>query len=80
VVARQLEFSPKSEPIIKTATKKAFVQPRAFGDTKANIGTKTVFLHWEELLNKIKWEEFPKYTSHINLDTRRLNDEVLLDV
>jgi hypothetical protein len=58
-VARQLEFSPKPVPIIKTTTKKDFVQPSAFGDTEVNIGTKTVFPRWEEIFKKIKWEEFP---------------------
>jgi len=46
-VARQLEFSPKPVPVIKTATKISFVQPSAFGDTEENIGTKTIFLRWE---------------------------------
>ena len=31
--ARQLEFSPIAEPVIKTSTKKAFSQPPYFGDT-----------------------------------------------
>jgi hypothetical protein len=32
-VAKQLEFSPKSVHVIKTFTKKVFVQPPTFGDT-----------------------------------------------
>jgi hypothetical protein len=80
VVARQLEFSPKPVPVIKTTTKKAFVQPPAFGDTEVNIGTKTVFPRWEELFKKIKREEFPEYTPHNDPDTRRLDDEVLPNV
>jgi hypothetical protein len=79
-VAIQLEFTPKSMPVIKTATKKDFIQPSAFGDTEANIGTKTIFLRWEEIFKKIKREEFPKYTPHNDIDTRRLDDEVLLNV
>jgi hypothetical protein len=79
-VARQLEFAPKPVPVIKTATKKAFVQPPTFGDTEANIGTKTVFPHWEEIFKKIKREELPEYTPHNDPDTRRLDDEVLLNV
>jgi hypothetical protein len=64
-------------PIIKTATKKDFIQPLAFGDIEANIGTKTIFPRWEELFKKIKREELPEYTLHNDPDTRRLDDEVL---
>jgi hypothetical protein len=63
-VARKLEFTPKPVPIIKMATKKVFVQPPAFGDTKANIGNKTTFPHWEELFKKINKEEPLEYTPH----------------
>jgi hypothetical protein len=80
VVARQLEFAPKPVPIIKTTTKKDFDQPPAFGDTEANIGTKTIFPRWEELFKKIKREELPEYTPHSDPDMRRLDDEVLLNV
>jgi hypothetical protein len=80
VAARQLEFSPKPVAVIKTATKKAFAQPPAFGDMEANIGTKTVFPHWEEIFKKIKREELPEYTPHRDPDMRRLEDEVLLNV
>jgi hypothetical protein len=64
VVTKQLEFTPKPVPIIKTSTKKVFIHPPAFGDTEVSIGTKAVFLHWGELFQKIKWEEFPEYTPH----------------
>jgi hypothetical protein len=32
-VAKKLEYTPRSEPIIKTTMKKVFIQPPAFGDT-----------------------------------------------
>jgi hypothetical protein len=38
--AKQLEFTPRPEPVIKTSTKKVFIQPLAFGDTEASTGTK----------------------------------------
>jgi hypothetical protein len=38
--AKQLEFSPRPEPVIRTSTKKVFTQPPAFGDTEANTGGK----------------------------------------
>jgi hypothetical protein len=75
VVAKQLEFTPKPVPIIKTSTKKVFIQPPTFGDTKASIGTKEVFLHWGELFQNIKREEFLEYTPHIDHDIRKLDDE-----
>ena len=56
MVARQLEFSPKTMPVIKITTKKAFVQPPTFGDTEARIGTKEKLPHWGELFNKNSWE------------------------
>jgi hypothetical protein len=75
-IARQLEFTPKPVFIINTTTKKAFVQPSDFRDTKENIGAKTTFPRWEELFNKIKKEEPLKYTSHNDPDTRKLDDDV----
>jgi hypothetical protein len=36
--ARKLEYSPMVEQIIKTLTRKAFIQPPKFGDTKAATG------------------------------------------
>jgi hypothetical protein len=80
VVARQLEFAPKLVSIIKAITKEPFVQPPTFGDTKAIIGAKTTFPHWEEVFKKIKKEEPLKYTPHNDLDTRKLNDEVLPNI
>jgi hypothetical protein len=56
---KQLEFTPRLEPVIRTSTKNIFTQPPAFGDTEASIGTKVVLSHWGELFKKIKWEEFP---------------------
>jgi hypothetical protein len=79
-VVRQLEFSPKPVPIIKTSTKKAFIQPLAFGDTEANIGAKTTFPRWEELFKKIKKEEPLEYTPHNDPDTRKLDDDVLPNI
>jgi hypothetical protein len=39
-MTRQLEFSHKAEPVIKTSTKKAFIQPPTFGDMEATNGSK----------------------------------------
>ena len=79
-VAIQLEFSPKPVPIIKTTTKKAFIQPPAFRDTEASIGSKTTFPRWEELFKKIKKEEPLEYTPHNDPETRKIDDEVLPNI
>jgi hypothetical protein len=79
-VVRQLEFSPKTVPVIKSTTKKAFVQPLAFRDTEENIGAKTTFPRWEELFKKIKKEEPLEYTPHNDPDTRRLDDDILPNI
>jgi hypothetical protein len=78
--AKQLEFSPRPEPVIKTSTKKVFTQPLAFGDTEASTGTKAVLPHWGELFKKISREEFPEYIPHSDPDVRALDDEVFLNI
>jgi hypothetical protein len=80
MVMKQLEFSPKPVPIIKTSTKKVFIPPSAFEDMEARIETKTILSHWRELFQKIKQEEFSEYTLHSNPDIRKLDNEVLPNV
>jgi hypothetical protein len=79
-IARKLEFTSKLAPIIKTITKESFAQPLSFGDTEVNIGTKTTFPQWEDLFKEIRHEEFPKYAPHSNPDTRKMDDEVLVNI
>jgi len=43
--AKQLDYSLRAEPVIRTSTKKVFTQPSTFGDTKARIGTKAELPH-----------------------------------
>jgi hypothetical protein len=40
--ARQLEYTHRAEPVIKTSTKKSFFQPLVFGDTEASTGSKVI--------------------------------------
>jgi hypothetical protein len=80
LVARQLEFTPKLVPVINTITKDPFVQPPSFRDTEASIGAKMAFPHWEEIFKKNKKEEPLEYTPHSDLDTRKLDDEVLPNI
>jgi hypothetical protein len=77
---KQLEFSPRPEPVIKTSTKKVFIQPLAFGDTEESTGTKTTLPHWGELFKKISQEEFPEYIPHSDPDVRALDDQVFLNI
>jgi hypothetical protein len=79
-VARQLEFTPKPVPVIKTTSKEDFIQPLAFEDIEPNIGAKTTFPRCEELFKKIKKEEPLEYTLHNDPDTRRLDDDVLSNI
>jgi hypothetical protein len=79
-VTRKLEFTSKPIPIIKTITKESFTQPSAFGDTEANIGTKTTFPQWEDIFKEIKHEEFPEYAPHSDPHTRKLDDEVFVNI
>jgi hypothetical protein len=74
MTAKQLEFSPRSEPVIRTSTNKYFNQPLAFGDTEENKRTKAILPHWGELFKKISWEEFPEYIPHNDLDMRKLDE------
>jgi hypothetical protein len=79
-VARQLEFTPKPMPVIKTANKKVFIHPPTFGDIEENIGTRTTFPRSKELFKKIKKEEPLEYTPHNDLDIRRVDDDVLPNI
>jgi hypothetical protein len=79
-VARKLEFTSKPASINKTITKEAFSHPPAFGDTEVNIGTKTTFPQWEDMFKEINHEEFPKYAPHSDPDTRKLDDEVFVNI
>jgi hypothetical protein len=66
--------------IIKIITKEPFAQPPSFRDIEASIGAKMAFPRWEEVLKKIKKEEPLKYTLHSHLETRKFDDEVLLNI
>ena len=52
----------------------------AFGDTEENIGTKTIFPCSKDLFKKIKHEEFLEYSPHSDPDTRKLDDEVFVNI
>jgi hypothetical protein len=77
---RQLEFSPRVEPVIKTSTKKAFSQPPAFGDTEATTGSKIMLPQWGDLFNRINQEDYPEFIPHNDPDVRVLDDQVFLNI
>jgi hypothetical protein len=72
---KQLEFSPKSEPVIRIYTKNIFSQPPSFGDIEENTRGKVVLPHCGELFKNIIWEEFPEYNPHNDPDMRKIDDD-----
>jgi hypothetical protein len=63
-VARQLEYTPREEPVIRTSRKKAFVQPPVFNDTEGSTRSKVMLPHWGDLFNKNIQEEYLEYIPH----------------
>jgi hypothetical protein len=78
--ARQLEFSPRVEPVIKTSTKKEFSQPPAFGDTEETTGSKIMLPQWGDLFNRINREDYPEFIPHNDPDVRVLDDQVFPNI
>jgi hypothetical protein len=78
--AKQLEYTPRPELVIKTVMKKFFIQPSAFGDIKASTWSKMTLPHWGELLKKINREEYPEYIPHSDPYVRALDDEVFPNI
>jgi hypothetical protein len=75
-----LEYTLRPEPVIKTYTKKVFIQPSAFGDIEASTGTKMTLPHWGELFKNISREEFPEYIPHSDPYVRALDDQVFPNI
>jgi hypothetical protein len=44
-IAKQLEYTLRLEPVIKTTTKKVFIQPLAFGDIKESTRSNMALPH-----------------------------------
>jgi hypothetical protein len=77
---RQLEYIPRPEPIIKKTTKKVFIQPLAFGNTKASTRSKVTLPRWGDLINRISIEEYPEYIPHNDPNVRALDDQVFPNI
>jgi hypothetical protein len=75
-----LECAPRAEPIVKTTTKKYFVHPPTFGDTKASTKSKVSLPQWGDLFNIINREEFPEYIPHNDPDVRALDEQVFPNI
>jgi hypothetical protein len=78
--ARQLEYAPRAEPVIRTSTRKAFSQPPAFGDIEGSTGSKVMLPQWGDLFNRITQEEYPEYIPHNDPDVRALDDQVFTNI
>jgi hypothetical protein len=50
---KQLEYAPRVNLVIKTSTKKTFIQPSVFDNTEAKIGSKVMLPQWGDLFNII---------------------------
>jgi hypothetical protein len=79
-MSRQVEYTPREELVIKTSTKKDFVQPLIFGDIEVGTRSKLMLPQWVNLFNRIIREEYPKYIPHNDLDVRALNDQVFPNI
>jgi hypothetical protein len=77
---KQLEYTSRLKPVIKTTMKNVSIQPPAFGDIEVSTGSRMVLPHWGELFNKINCEEYPEYVPHGDPYVRALDDEVLLNI
>jgi hypothetical protein len=78
--ARRLEYAPRVELVIKTSTKKYFIQPTVFRDIEANTRSKVMLLQWGYLFNIINWEEYLEYIPHNGLDLRVLDNQVFPNI
>jgi hypothetical protein len=79
-IAKQLEYALRLEHVIKTKTRKVFIDPPAFGYTKERIRSKIVLPHWGDLFNKIIQEEYPEYVPHDDPRVRDLDDLVFSNI
>jgi hypothetical protein len=77
---RQLDYTPRQEPVIKTATKKVFIHPPAFGDIEASTRSKVALPQWGDLFNRISREEYLEDIPHSDLDVRELDDQVFPNI
>jgi hypothetical protein len=75
-----LEYTPKVESVIKTSTKKAFVQPLVFGDTEASTRSKVMGPQWGDVFNKISREEYLEYIPHSDPNVRAPDDQVFPNI
>jgi hypothetical protein len=80
VLRKQLEFSHRAEPVIKTLTKNAFVQPPTFGDTKETTGLKIILPQWGDLFNRLNLECCPELVPHNDRDVRALDNHVFPNI
>jgi hypothetical protein len=79
-IAKQLEYTPRPEPIIKTKMEKVFIQPQAFGDTEESTGSKLVLPHLGDIFNNISREEYSEYIPHSDTYVRFLDNQVFPNI
>jgi hypothetical protein len=79
-VTKQLDYTPRSELVIKIVMKKVFIQPPSFADIEESIGSKATLQHWGDIFKNISQEEFPEYIPHNDPDVRLLDNEVFPNI
>jgi hypothetical protein len=77
---RQLDYTPRVEPVIKKTKNKSFVQPSAFGDTEASTRSKVMLPQWGDLFKRIIREEYPEYIPYSDPNIRVLDDQVFPNI
>jgi hypothetical protein len=75
-----LEYAPKADPVIKTSTKKYFVQSPTFGDIEERTGSKVILPQWGDIFNRIIQEEYLEYIPNNNPNVRDLDDQVFPNI
>jgi hypothetical protein len=64
IAIRDLEITPKVEPVIKMSQKNSSTLPPLYNDIDRSMIAKVPMPIWLELCNKIHHDDFPKFTLH----------------
>jgi hypothetical protein len=79
-VVKALEFSPKTEPMIKMSQKKSANPPPLYKDTNVSTTSKVLMPTWINLYNKIHYDEFPEFTPYSDSEVRVLDNQVFHNI
>jgi hypothetical protein len=77
---KELDFSPKEEPMIKMSQKKPTNPPPLFKDTDMSMTSKVLLPTWLDLYKKIHHDDFPEFTPHSDPEVRELDDQMFQNI